>query len=221
MLYYYSECYVITYNTYRYLAWGYGMHMMNEYFSILSFFSVMLYWSSTLEFGGKLERIKWIVGFVAFGLGFMNLSSFIYMSKYGFMNSNYPLAVLALSNAIALLSGALWMLIYGVRLQKRLANHQKVVKEIDFSKRALELLRINIVLVVCVACFALRSVALIYVFLWDFKEVADDGSQYPLFGWFIITLWIPELFPVSTLYILYIYVNVVSNKWIMLMYITL
>ena len=195
--------------------------MLNEFFSILSFFSVMLYWSSTLAFGGKLERIKYIVGTVATILLIMNFLCFMFMIKNGYSTSNYPLAVLALCNAIALLSGALWMLLYGIRLHRRLANHQKVVKEIDFSKRALELLRINIVLVVCVACFALRSVALIYVFLWDFKEVADDGSQYPLFGWFVITLWIPELFPVSTLYILYIYVNVVSNKWIMLMYNTL
>lgn len=169
-----------------------------------------MYWSNTLAFGGKAEKLRWVILSVIIILAIVSILFIIFFAINGFDGSLQFSAILALCYSIVLLFSAVWLFVYGLRLQIRLNNHRSVDKTVGLTVRLKELIRINVVLFCCVACFTGRSIALFMVFLWDL-DVNIPPFTWPLVVWFLLTEWIPDIIPVSnyfTIFYLYIFMNV-------------
>jgi len=158
-----------------------------------------MYWSNTLAFGGKVEKLRWILLVVTIILAIISLLFIILFATHGFNGTMILSAVLALSYSVVLLFSAVWLFVYGLRLQIRLNNHRRVDKTVGLAARTKELIRINVVLFCCVTCYTGRSIALFFVFLWDL-DVNIPPFTWPLVVWFMLTEWIPDIVPVSKLF---------------------
>lgn len=101
------------------------------------------------------------------------------------------IVVFALS-MLFLTCGMLW---YGIKLQRKL-NSGVITNPVEKAKKVAIVYRINGVLAICNICFFLRVVSLVGLasgIIWD----TDYTSVVGTFGWFVFSMWVPTLVPVS------------------------
>ena len=87
------------------------------------------------------------------------------------------------------------MLLYGVKLQRNL-NANTMWLQSENSKKLIILAKINILLLVCTLCYALRVVSLSVLFM-DMVFGDEKTDSFPVLAWYIISQWVPTLVPVS------------------------
>ncbi len=190
--------YLIMIGTDTQTAAGYSCHLLSLYFNTVTFFCVMLFWSSEISFFFELRTLEKLFYFVCGFNGIFTFACIIIFFVLGFDQyiSDICSGIVALDYAFVLSFSATLMLIYGLKLHSRLYNHLKATKTTS-SARIRAFTHINVVLFVCCLCFYFRSLCLVYVFLWNINSLKVRAYQHSNLSWFFISLWLPLLVSVS------------------------
>lgn len=184
---------------YSYVQWGYPFYVLSFYINVLAFSQVVLFWSRSFEFGLSYQTMEKLVTRAMIVNGFFAIPAFCVLCY----NLTWKWAELVsyLMGAFNLVLFASWMLVYGVRLQTRLANYQMSTSG-TVKRTALirELLRINMILLVVVGCALFRAAVEITVCLLQVSAIHDDDSflkEVSMLEWIIVTVIIPQILPVG------------------------
>ena len=157
---------------------AYSFHLTSLTFNIGAFFCLILFWSSTIDFGGSFD----VVFPIACGMNALNvfglITVIIVLTLFGkYPLAGYSLGAFALYNAFVLFTGTVWLLVCGIRLQIRLNNYNKTSKNTHTSlTQNRELRRLNMMLSICGICYFARSVFLVAIFMWD-TDVGEDKTS--------------------------------------------
>ncbi|CAM9739510.1 unnamed protein product [Phaeothamnion confervicola] len=109
--------------------------------------------------------------------------------------SSYPYILLSLLHGLVLFALASWLVVYGLRLQKRVMDHPRW-EPLDSGSRLRILLRINGVLIVCAICFLLRVAMLLSTLFMSSNKRMEELSG---FAFEALARWVPTLLPAIAL----------------------
>jgi hypothetical protein len=195
----YKVCHVFA--LYRFTIWSYVFHIMGLLFYLLAYSTVILLWSETLTFGGKPNLVPRYCIIFAVALhcvaAMLVIGGLLASDGYDDFADTYPIInisflVIHSTTFLFLTSG---MLLYGVKLQRNL-NANTMWLQSENSKKLIILAKINILLLVCTLCYALRVVSLSVLFM-DMVFGDEKTDSFPVLAWYIISQWVPTLVPVS------------------------
>jgi len=199
-----------------YALWGYSSHLVALFCYVYAFLTVIYLWGNTMAFGNRFEYPRraglvivytnLLITIITIACLFASGSYSNFQDKFSYIN-----LLLILVHSISLMLLACGMLWYGIRLQQKLGRTS--IKASPGRNRKIDiLLRINAVLLVCNVCFFLRILALGLLCSDIILGNNITDRKIYLLGWFLISNWIPTLFPVrrphnyeyTTFYMFYI-----------------
>ena len=133
---------------------------------------------------------------------FLKIILFLLVSENSFedVGTHYEIVLLVdfMVVAFSMLVISFWMLLYGARIYMRLrSSNITITKERASAFKALR--RVNVVLAILVAC-SLLSIASLSVLMVDIILNTKYQERLGIFGWFIVSNWIPTLVPVMHCY---------------------
>lgn len=184
----------------RVSLWSFCFHIAGLICYLLGYSSVILLWAETLTFGGKPNPLPKYC--IIFSIGIHGIAAMIeigvLISSDGYDDflDTYPIISIVFlvvhSTTFLLLTGG--MLLYGIKLQINL-NANTMWLQSENSKKLIILAKINILLLVCTICYALRVVTLALLF-GDMALGNNSTSGIPELAWFVLSQFIPTLVPV-------------------------
>ncbi|CAM9115623.1 unnamed protein product, partial [Discosporangium mesarthrocarpum] len=193
---------------------GFACHLMALWLNLVAFSLVIVLWSNTLNptrrittigrsgFDEEEGRSKTICGDrkrisrTAVFVGIVDvivLVSTVAVLATSSVPSAYsqPYLLLVVTYSVTLFLLAYWLVLYGVRLQRRVMSHPRW-EPLGRRQQVKILCRINGVVVVCAICFLLRIVVLSSALFVRSRERVEEMNHL-LFE--ILARWIPGLVP--------------------------
>ncbi|CAM9314223.1 unnamed protein product [Ectocarpus sp. 8 AP-2014] len=200
---------------------GYACHLVGLWLSLVSFSLVIVLWSNTLHppaaarqqqrnaqggtaanGGGSDDepagwrccgktRISIAAKFVCAIDAIVALATVVVLWTGSVPAYSRPYLILMVTHSVTLFLLASWLVLYGIRLQRRVMGHPRW-EPLDRRQRLKILCRINGVLVVCAACFLVRVAVLSSALFVRSRHRAEDMNRL-LFE--VLARWVSGLIP--------------------------
>ncbi|CAM9166055.1 unnamed protein product [Choristocarpus tenellus] len=191
---------------------SFACHIISLWMSLVAFSLVIVLWSNTLnpprrvfenssgdthqdtskQLWGSSLSLSPTALFVGAVDVIVLVSTVTLLTTWRFPSAySRPYLILVVTYSVTLFLLAYWLVVYGLRLQRRVVSHPRW-EPLDRRQRVKILCRINGVLVVCAACFLLRIAVLSSAFfLWSRQRALN--TNHLLFE--VLARWIPGLVP--------------------------
>eukprot|EP00752_Nemacystus_decipiens_P004084 g3738.t1 len=193
---------------------GYGCHLVGLWLSLVAFSLVIVLWSNTLnppnrknaqtaasEGDANNDSSGWsccgtgrisVAAKVVCAIDAMVAVSTVAVLWTGSVPAySRPYLILMVTHSVTLFLLASWLILYGIRLQRRVMGHPRW-EPLDRRQRLKILCRINGVLVVCAVCFLIRVAVLSSALFVRSRHRAEEMNRL-LFE--LLARWVSGLIP--------------------------